>query len=86
MVGQRVEADAAVRQYARHIRAGQAVDEKDQGDDRQGWAKRAARGFQQQGDTDAGRNQVTCGQAAGAQGQLLIENEQIGSTGRGDQP
>ncbi len=78
VVGQRGEAHPAMRQEARHVRPGQAVNEEHQGNDRQRRAERAARRLQQQWNADAGGDQVGRGQAARPQRQLLIEDEQIG--------
>ncbi|MNY10884.1 hypothetical protein D3C86_1438840 [compost metagenome] len=85
VVGQRGEAHPAVRQQGRHPRAGDAVDQEQQGDHRQRRAERAAGGLQQQRDADAGGDQVEGGQVAGALGQLLVGDEQVGGAGAGDQ-
>src|SRR5690606_26937172 len=68
-----------------HPGAGQAVEQKDQGNDGQGRAKGTPGGFQQQRNAHAGGHQIQGGQAAGALGQLLVEDEQVGGAGGGHQ-
>ena len=85
MVGQGGEADPAMGQQTRHPGAGQAVYQEDQGDHGQGRAQGAAGGFQQQRNADAGGDQVGGGEVAGALGQVLIHDEQVGGGAGGDQ-
>ncbi len=86
VVGQGREAHATVRQQAGHVRTGQAVAEKDQGDDRQRRAECTAGRFEQQGNADAGGDQIHGRQVAGTLGQLLVGEVEIAGTGSGDQP
>ena len=86
MVGQCRETHPAVRQQAGHVRAGEAVAEEDQRYHRQGRAKGATRGLQQQRNADASGDQVHGGEVAGALCQLLISDEQIAGACGSDQP
>ena len=85
VVRQGGETHPAVRQQPRHPGAGQAVGEKHQGDHRQGRAQGAAGRLQQQRYADAGGDQIGGGEVAGALGQGLIHDEQIGGGTGGNQ-
>src|SRR5690606_36909358 len=81
VVGNRREADTAMRKQSGHPGAGEAVDDKYQGDDCQWRAERSAGSLKQQWNADAGGDQIKGGQIAWSLGQLLIQDEQISCTG-----
>ena len=85
VVGQRGKAYPAMCQQPRHPGARQAVDQKDDSDDRQCRPQGAARRFQQQRNADAGGHQIGGGEGAGTQRQCFIHHKQVRRGASSDQ-